>query len=73
MLVLLFDVGFLLGVDVFGWMKPLFLGAGCGVFGCMTVGAGTAWLALEGRLLERGRTCITSHKPVKSVRDDASG
>lgn len=46
-----------LGVDVLGWVVLLVLGAGCGVLGCLT--AGPDWVALEGRLLDRGRICNT--------------
>lgn len=49
-----------LGVEVLGWAVALTLGAGCGVLGCLTAGPDTAWVALAGRLLDRGRICITA-------------
>lgn len=59
-----------LGVDVFGWMEALVLGAGCGVLGCLTADADIGWLALEGRLLERGRTCITEIREESVAQDN---
>lgn len=44
-----------LGVDVLGCVVVLILGAGCGVLGCLTAGPDITCVALEGRLLDRGR------------------
>lgn len=48
-----------LGVEVLSWAVALVLGAGWGVLGCLIAEADAPWLALEGRLLERGRICNT--------------
>lgn len=50
---------FELGVDVLGWVVVLVLGAGWGVLGCLTACPDITWVALEGRLLDRGRICNT--------------
>lgn len=49
------------GVDVFGCVVVLVLGAGCEVLGCLTAGPDITCAALEGRLLDRGRICNTTH------------
>lgn len=51
-----------LGVDVLGWVVVLVLGAGWGVLGCLTAAPDITWVALEGRLLDRGRICNTAHR-----------
>lgn len=53
-----------LGVDVLGWAAVLVLGAGWGVFGCLTAGPDITWVALEGRLLDRGLICSTAYRQV---------
>lgn len=62
-----------LGVDVLGWVVVFVLGAGWGVLGCLTAGPDITWVALDGRLLDRGRICNTAHRQkqvnINAVRD----
>lgn len=53
-----------LGVDVLGWALLLVLGAGCGVLGCLTA---VICVALEEKLLDRGRICRATPTTNKKI------